>query len=107
VKDENVRVMHVPGSFEVPYAVQKLLSGNPKPDTVIALGCIIKGETDHDKYLAATVTDALMRLSLDFKTPVASGIITANTLDQAVARTKGQMNRGREATVAALTSALL
>lgn len=107
VKEENVRVLRVPGSFEVPFAAQKLLKSEPRPDAVIALGCIVKGETDHDKYLAASVTDALMRLSLDFSTPVASGIITANALEQAVARTKGEMNRGREAAVAALSTALL
>jgi 6,7-dimethyl-8-ribityllumazine synthase len=106
VREENVRVIRVPGSFEVPYAAQKLLLSTPKPDAVIALGCIVKGETSHDQYLAASVTDALMRLSLDFKTPVASGVITANTFDQAVARTKGDMNRGREAAIAALTAAL-
>lgn len=107
VKDENVRVLHVPGSFEVPYAVQKLLTGTPKPDAIIALGCIIKGETDHDRYLATSVTDALMRLSLDHTTPVGSGVLTVNTLEQAQARTKGEMNRGAEATIAALSSALL
>jgi 6,7-dimethyl-8-ribityllumazine synthase len=107
VKEENITVFHVPGSFEVPFAVQKLLRAPIKPHAVVALGCIIKGETDHDKYLAASVTDALLRLSLDFETPVASGVITANTLLQAQARAEGAMNRGSEATVAALTAALL
>ncbi len=101
-----MRVMHVPGSFEVPYAAKKLLMSLPKPDAIIALGCIVKGETSHDQYLAASVTDALMRLSLDHETPVASGVITANTLDQAIARTKGELNRGREAALAALQTAL-
>lgn len=107
VPDENVQVLHVPGSFEVPYAAQKMLSGNPKPDAVIALGCIIKGETDHDRYLAASVTDALMRLSLEHTIPVSSGVLTVNTVEQAQARTKGEMNRGKEAAVAALSCALL
>ncbi len=102
-----VQVVHVPGSFEIPFAVQKLLSREPKVHAVIALGCIIKGETDHDRYLATAVTDALVRLSLDHHVPVSSGVLTVNTLDQAIARTKGEMNRGREAAVAALTSALI
>jgi 6,7-dimethyl-8-ribityllumazine synthase len=107
VREEDIEVVHVPGSFELPFAVQTLLRRSPAPDAVIAIGCIIKGETDHDKYLAATVTDALMRLSLDFKIPVASGITTANTLAQAKARAEGELNRGKEAALAALETSLI
>ena len=107
VQDENIMVARVAGSFEAPYGCIALLKKEPKLDALIALGCIIKGETDHDKYLATSVTDALMRISLDYKIPVASGILTVNSLEQAVARTVGDMNRGRESAIAALQSALL
>lgn len=105
VADERITIVRVPGSFELPYGCLRLLE--KKPDAVIAIGCIIRGETDHDKYLADAVTHGLMRLMLEHRVPVISGITTANTLEQARARAEGEHNRGAEAARAAIASALL
>src|SRR3989344_835328 len=91
VAPKRVTVMHVAGSFEIPYVCLALIK-KKKPDAVIALGCIIKGETDHDRYIASAVSH---------------GIITANNLKQAEARATGDANKGKEAAVAALEAALL
>lgn len=101
VKDENVSVMRVPGAFELPYACQKLIE-EKKPDAVIAIGCVIKGDTEHDRYIAAAAADGIMRVMLDTKTPVSFGVITTNDLAQAVVRSTGETNKGREAALAAL-----
>ena len=106
VKEKNITVVDVPGSFELPFACAKLIK-KMKPHAMIALGCVIKGDTDHDKYIADAVSHALMRLSMDHTIPVAFGVITTNTLDQAVVRSTGETNKGVEAAMSALQSALL
>ena len=106
VKDANVHVVHVYGSFEIPLASARLIR-KKKLDALIAIGCIIKGETRHDEYLARAATDGLMRVSLDTNVPVGFGIITTNNLAQARARSRGAANKGSEAAVAALEAALL
>ncbi|OGG70668.1 6,7-dimethyl-8-ribityllumazine synthase [Candidatus Kaiserbacteria bacterium RIFCSPHIGHO2_12_FULL_53_13] len=106
VAPKRVTVMHVAGSFEIPYVCLALIK-KKKPDAVIALGCIIKGETDHDRYIASAVSHGIMQVSLSQKIPVSFGIITANNLKQAEARATGDANKGKEAAVAALEAALL
>ena len=106
VKEKNIKLIEVPGGFELPYACEKLIR-KMKPHAVIALGCIIKGDTDHDKYIASAVSDALMQLSVTHVIPVAFGVITTNTLEQAIVRSTGSTNKGPEAAVAAMESALL
>ncbi len=106
VKEKNIRVVHVPGSFEIPFGALKLIK-KMKPHAVIALGCVIKGDTDHDKYIADAVSHGIMRLSLDNMIPVSFGVITTNNLEQAVVRSTGKTNKGPEAAAAALESALL
>jgi 6,7-dimethyl-8-ribityllumazine synthase len=106
VKPANITTIFVPGSFEIPYGCQKLIM-NKRPDVVIALGCIIKGETKHDEYIANAVSHGIMRLSLDYKIPVMFGVLTPNNLEQAKARSVGKFNKGREAALAALETALL
>jgi 6,7-dimethyl-8-ribityllumazine synthase len=106
VKERNITVVEVPGSFELPFSCAKLIK-KIKPHAVVALGCIIKGDTDHDRYIASAVADGLMRLSIDHAIPVAFGVITTNDLQQAVVRSTGAANKGPEAAIAALESALL
>jgi len=106
VKDEHVHVAHVYGSFELPLACARLIK-KKKLDAVIALGCIVKGETRHDEYLAQATSYGLMRLMLDVNTPVGFGLITTNNLKQARERSRGENNKGSEATTAALELALL
>ncbi len=106
VKPANITTMHVPGSFELPYGIQKLIM-TTRPDVVIAIGCIIKGETKHDEYIAHAVSQGIIRLTLDYKIPIAFGVLTPNTLEQAKARSTGKFNKGREAALAALECAFL
>lgn len=107
VSEKKIRVIRVPGSFEIPYGCLKLLSGKKKPDAIIALGCVIKGETDHDKYIAHAVSNGIMELTIQTGVPIAFGVITPNSLAQAQVRSKGKHNKGAEAAVAALTCALI
>jgi 6,7-dimethyl-8-ribityllumazine synthase len=105
VSEKAITVMRVPGSFELPLASAKLIK--KKADVVIALGCIIKGETKHDEYIANAVAYGLTQLMLSTGVPIGFGVITPNNLAQAKARSRGKANKGIEATVAALRMALV
>lgn len=104
-KKSNIKVLRVPGSFEVPYGCMKLLK-TKKYDAIVALGCIIKGETDHDKYIAAAVSQGIMDVMLRYEKPVGFGIITVNNIQQAKVRSTGETNKGKEAAIAAVGMAL-
>jgi 6,7-dimethyl-8-ribityllumazine synthase len=97
-----ITVVWVPGAFEIPVAVSKFL----KQDNcrgAIALGAIIKGDTDHDVYLAQACAQQLARLSVDLTKPVIFGVLTCNTLEQAVARSGNDINnKGWHAALALL-----
>jgi len=100
---EDVDVIRVPGAFEIPQAVNAV-----DADAVIALGALIRGETPHFDVLASQVTNELSRISVDRKIPVAFGVLTCNTHEQAVARSSpGAGNKGWEAALAAIEMANL
>jgi 6,7-dimethyl-8-ribityllumazine synthase len=102
-KDDDVDLCRVPGAFEIPQVVNKV-----DADAIIALGCLIRGETPHFDVLASQVTNELSRISVDRKIPVAFGVLTCNTLEQAVARSSpGAGNKGWEAALAAIEMANL
>lgn len=104
---ENIVSVYVPGSFELPQAAELLLESQ-EFDAVICLGCIIKGETKHDEYIASAVSHGIMMLSLDYSTPVIFGVLTTENMDQAVDRSGGKLgNKGDEAAVTALKMASL
>ena len=109
VPEKNITVLRVPGSFEIPYACLSLARKprGQKPDAIIALGCIIKGETEHDRYIANATASGIMRVSLAHRVPISFGVITTNNLRQAKARATGQANKGAEAAQAALELAFL
>lgn len=107
VPEAHISVIHVAGSFELPYGASFLIEKEPRTNAVIALGCIVKGETEHDRHIAGAVAQGLMDLSLAKQLPVSFGVLTVNTLEQAVARTVGEANKGKEAAIAALEAALL
>lgn len=95
------KVIKVPGGFELPWTVQELaLSGRYK--AVIALGCILKGETPQNEHMARSTIQHLHDISLRARVPVILGVITPETDEQAEARTHGENDRGREAAQAAL-----
>lgn len=106
VKRKNIRVARTYGSFELPQTAARLIKRH-KLDAVVALGCIVKGETRHDEYLAHATSYGLMRVSLDYNIPVGFGVITTNNLKQAKERSRGATNKGAEAAAAALEAALL
>lgn len=104
---ENIVSVYVPGSFELPQAAELLLESQ-EFDAVICLGCIIKGETKHDEYIASAVSHGIMMLSLDYSTPVIFGVLTTENMNQAIDRSGGSLgNKGDEAAVTALKMASL
>tara|TARA_B100001996_G_scaffold145339_1_gene110636 strand:+ start:1980 stop:2375 length:396 start_codon:yes stop_codon:yes gene_type:complete len=85
----------VPGAFEIPVAISKIIK---KYDGVIAIGCIIKGETPNFDFISKSITDGIMQLSILHKKPVGNAIITCLNKEQALAR----LNKGAEASLAVL-----
>lgn len=107
VQEENIFVHRVPGSFELPIGARLIASGR-KFDAIVCIGCVIKGETKHDEYIANAVANGIMQLSLMSNIPVIFGVLTPNNLEQAQARAGGDLgNKGEEAAVAALQMAEL
>jgi len=101
LKAERLRVVHVPGGFEIPWAVQELAL-TKKYAVVIALGCILKGETPQNEHMARSTVQLLQRIGVATRVPVILGVITPDTHEQAVARTEGELDRGKESALAAL-----
>jgi 6,7-dimethyl-8-ribityllumazine synthase len=100
---ENVEVIHVPGTWEIPPVVQSLVSRDTPPAGVVALGCILQGQTTHAKLLGGDVSSALMDIQVQTRIPVAWGILTPDTLEQALDRSGMKHgNKGREAALAAI-----
>ena len=95
-KNSKIKVLYVPGVFEIPVTISKNLK---KFDAFIALGCVIKGQTPHFDFISKASTDALMKLSIDSKKPIGNGIITCLNMKQAKARKK----KGAEAANAVLS----
>lgn len=102
VLKKNIRKVDVPGAFELPYACQRLAISK-KFDAIIALGCIVKGETPHFDFIAFAVSQGIMDISLMHKVPVIFGVLTTENLRQAKDRTKGG-KRGDKGVEAALTA---
>jgi 6,7-dimethyl-8-ribityllumazine synthase len=102
VPDEAVDLAWVPGSFEIPLAAKRLaVSG--RYGAVVCLGCLIQGDTPHFQYIAAEVTKGTAQVALESGVPVVFGIITAETLDQAIERAGTKAgNKGFDAAMAAL-----
>lgn len=101
-----VEIVRVPGSYDIPWAAQELALSR-RFDAVIALGAIIKGETSHNDHIASALFKSLHEIALKTRVPCVMGVITPNTEAQALARTRGALNRGREAAEAALALARL
>ncbi|MCS7245356.1 MAG: 6,7-dimethyl-8-ribityllumazine synthase [candidate division WOR-3 bacterium] len=98
-------IYFVNGSFEIPIMI-KLLSKLKKFDGFIAIGCIIKGETEHDKYIAKALIYGIMKLSLELEIPITFGIITAKDITQALDRAGGKYGNKGEESARALISIL-
>lgn len=103
VKPKNIDHVTVPGALEVPIALQAL-AASEKYDALVALGCIIRGETYHFELVANESGAAVTRLALDYHVPIANAIITTENTEQAVAR---QVEKGRDAARVAVEMANL
>jgi len=97
VLNDNIHVSHVPGSYELPLGARYLLND---VDGVICLGCVIKGDTDHNQYINQAVANGLMDLNLKYEKPVIFGLLTTDTMEQAKERAGG--NKGHKGEDAAL-----
>ncbi len=102
VQPANIFIHHVPGSFELPMGAQFLIDAL-HPDAVILLGCVIQGETRHFDFICQAVAQGCMELGLKSNIPAIFGVLTTNTLQQALDRAGGiHGNKGVEAAVTAL-----
>lgn len=106
VKAANLMVARVPGSNEIPFAAHQI-ARRRKPDVVIALGVIIRGDTKHYELIADAVAHALQEVALTTERPVINGVVVAENETQAAARCIGPVNRGAEFARAALSMAAL
>lgn len=104
---DNITLVRVPGAFEIPPAAKKLaLSG--RYDAVICLGAVIRGATPHFDYVAAEVSKGIANVALDSNLPVTFGVLTTDTLEQAIERAGSKSgNKGAEAAIAAIEMANL
>jgi len=107
VKEDDVEVAWTPGSFEIPL-IAKRMAESGKYSAVICLGAVVRGGTPHFEYIAAEVTKGIAQVSLQTDMPVIYGIITADTLEQAIERAGTKMgNAGFNAAVTAIEMANL
>ncbi len=102
VDDDSITVIRVPGAIEIPLTVEKL-AASKKYDAVIALGCVIRGATYHFEIVANESSKGLAQVMLKYGIPVAFGVLTTDTIDQAVQRAGSKAgNKGAEAALSAL-----
>jgi 6,7-dimethyl-8-ribityllumazine synthase len=101
-RGDQIDVLHVPGAWELALGTQAAVNTG-RYSGVISLGCVIRGETTHDQYINEFVSQSLGRISLNHNLPIAFGLLTCNTLEQAEARSGGEAgNKGVEAASAML-----
>ena len=107
VPEQNVTIIRVPGAFEIPITAQRL-GESGEYDAIVCLGCLIKGETMHFEYIAEAASHGIMQAAAATGIPMAFGVLTALTEEQALERSRsGPDNKGREAAAAALDMAKL
>jgi 6,7-dimethyl-8-ribityllumazine synthase len=99
---ENLLIVRVPGAFEIPLTARKLAAGG-KCDAIICLGAVIRGATPHFDYVSAEVSKGIASVSLEAGIPVAFGVLTTDTLEQAIERAGSKAgNKGFDAAVSAI-----
>jgi 6,7-dimethyl-8-ribityllumazine synthase len=102
IEEHNIDVAWVPGAWEIPLVAQEL-AATKKYVAILCLGAVIKGETTHDEHINRQVSLSLGQMSLEYKLPVLFGVLTCNTLEQAIHRSGGNVgNKGIECAEAAL-----
>ena len=106
-KDENIMVKTVPGSFELTFGANQLIEYS-EVDAVIAIGCVVRGETPHFDYVCAEVSKGVANVSLDSEVPVIFGVITTDSIEQAIERAGTKAgNKGFDAAATAIEMANL
>jgi 6,7-dimethyl-8-ribityllumazine synthase len=106
-KEDAIEIFRTPGSFEIPAVVKRLVERN-KYDAIICLGAVIRGATPHFAYISAEVTKGIAQLSLESAIPIAFGVITADTIEQAIERAGTKAgNKGWDAALSAIEMANL
>jgi 6,7-dimethyl-8-ribityllumazine synthase len=107
VGDDDIVVAHVPGAFEIPFAAQALARSG-RYQALVCLGAVVRGETPHFDYICDEVTRGVGRVVAEYRVPVAFGVLTTDTIEQALARAgEGHGNKGYEAAVTAIEMARL
>ncbi|EKQ53924.1 MULTISPECIES: 6,7-dimethyl-8-ribityllumazine synthase [unclassified Clostridium] len=106
-KEEDIDIAWVPGAFEIPLVAKKMAK-NSKYDAVICLGAVIKGATSHYDYVCSEVSKGIAHVSLESEKPVIFGVLTTNTIEQAIERAGTKAgNKGYECAVSAIEMANL
>ena len=95
-KENDIDIFYVPGAFEIPLALKKVV-GTGKFDGVVALGAVIRGGTPHFEYVAGECVKGISQISLDSEIPIAFGVLTVDTVEQAIERSGSSENKGAEA----------
>jgi 6,7-dimethyl-8-ribityllumazine synthase len=102
LKDQKqVTLIRVPGSFEIPLAAKRAAESG-KYDAIVALGCVLRGDTPHFEYISAAVSQGLQQVALNTGIPVGFGVLTVDTVQQAMDRSGESGNKGAEAALTAL-----
>ncbi len=106
-EDDNINIAWVPGAFEIPSAV-KIMAESKKYNAIVCLGAVIKGDSSHNQYIASETIKGVAKISLDFNIPVSFGVITPDSLEQAIERAGTKRgNKGWEAALSAIEMANL
>lgn len=105
VDEENIDLVKVPGAFEIPLTADRLASLK-KYDAIICLGAVIRGDTPHFDYVAKAASNGILQVSLKYSLPVTFGVLTTDTVEQAIERSGGEHgNKGRDVVYTALEMA--
>jgi len=106
-EDDNINIAWVPGAFEIPSAV-KIMAESKKYNAIVCLGAVIKGDSSHNQYIASETIKGVAKISLDFNIPVSFGVITPDSLEQAIERAGTKRgNKGWDAALSAIEMANL
>lgn len=105
--EDAITVVRVPGAFEIPLALARLARAGGH-DALIALGAVVRGDTPHNEYIASEVTKGIAQITLETGVPIAFGVLTPDSLEQAIERAGAKMgNKGAEAAHSAIEMANL
>ena len=100
-KENNIKKLEVPGSFELVYGCKKMQNENL--DVIIAIGCVIKGETDHYDYICSSVSNGIIQLNIINDTPIVFCVLTDHNIEQSISRSGGKHgNKGVESAITAI-----